>query len=69
MREAQIFFCFASPPLGAPRGRGQNLNCNSKLSFLDTLKLHNVTKHKQSYYLTMTTLSLIQTKLAEKPAN
>ena len=41
---------------------GQNLNCKFKtFGFLDTLKIH-----LQSNYLTSTTLSLLQTKLAEK---
>ena len=43
-------------------GRGQNLNCKFKtFGFLDTLNVHI-----QSNYLTSTTLSLIQTKLAGK---
>ena len=46
-----------------PIERGGNLNCKLKtFGFMDTLKVHI-----QSNYLTSTTLSLIQTKLAEKP--
>ena len=42
-------------------GGGQNLNCKFKtFGFLDTLKVHI-----QSNYLTSTTLSLLQTELAE----
>ena len=50
-----------SPHSGAPRG-GQTLNCKLKtFCFLDTLKVH-----VQSKTLASTTLSLLQTKLAEK---
>ena len=46
-----------------PIGRGGNLNCKLKtFGFMDTLKVHI-----QSNYLPTTTLSLLQTKLAEKP--
>ena len=51
-----------APPPGAPRGGGQTLNCKFKtFGFLDTLKVHI-----QSNYLASTTLSRLQTKLAEK---
>ena len=53
-----------SPPLRSSQG-GQNLNCKFKtfgfLDDLDTLKVHI-----QSSYLASTTLSLLQTKIAEK---
>jgi len=53
-----------APPPGAPRG-GQTLNCKFKtFGFLDTLMVHI-----QSNYLASTTLSRLQTKLAEKKAN
>ena len=49
-------------PLRAPRGGGQNLKRKFKtVGFLDTLKVHI-----QSNYLTSTTSSPNQTKLAEK---
>ena len=58
MREAK-FFC---PPQGTPRG-GANMNCKFKtFGFLDTVKVRII----QSNYLTNNTLSLLQTKLAEK---
>ena len=51
---------FATPPPS-----WQNLNCKFETcGFLDNLKVHI-----QSNYLTSTTLSLLQTKLAEKTAN
>ena len=51
------------PPLELlGEGGGQNLNCKLKtFGFLVTLKVHI-----QSNYLAGTTLSLLQTKLAEK---
>jgi len=56
MREAQHF----PPPLEAPRGG--DLNCKFKtFGFLDNLKLRI-----KSNYLASNTLSLLQTKLAEK---
>ena len=58
MREASNFF---APPRSF-WGGGRNLNCKLKtFDFLTTLKVHI-----QSNYLATTTLSLLQTKLAEK---
>ena len=62
----KIFFC---PPLGASRG-GQNSNCKViTLGFLDIRHKYKILKrhtYSPNNYLLSTTLSLLQTKLAEK---
>ena len=62
----KIFFC---PPLGASRG-GQNSNCKFiTLGFLDIRHKYKILKrhtYSPNNYLLSTTLSLLQTKLAEK---
>ena len=62
----KIFFF---PPLGAPRG-GQNSNCKFIThGFLDIRHKYKILKrhtYSPNNYLLSTTLSLLQTKLAEK---